>query len=213
MRSPLTRDEAGRGAEGGLGGRGVGHQVEHAREARQTQHAQRIVVERGRRAEPQAAGGEVGEAAQRVDDVVAVQRPGERVHGDVAGPEVRLQADGARLRVRRAAGRPAAHGGDVDVQVADHHAPAAEEVGGGVHGALEAVGERAGQRLLPPVDDDVDVAHAAPEELVAQAPADEPAGLARAERRQRGPGDLVGRRRRDGVPGVHGRQAAGASPR
>ena len=66
---------------------------------------------------------------------------------------------------------------------------------------LEAVGEPAGQRLRPPVDDDVDVAHAAAEELVAQAAADEPAGLAGPERRQRRPGDLVGRRQRGGVRG------------
>ena len=80
MRSPLTRESPDEPADGGLGGRRVGDELEHAGEARQTQHAQRVVVERGRRAEAQAAGREVVEAAQRIDDVVAVERPGERVH-------------------------------------------------------------------------------------------------------------------------------------
>ena len=105
---------------------------------------------------------------------------------DVTRPEVRLQAEGARLRVRRAAGRAAAQRGDVDVQVADDDTPSAEDVRGRVHAALEAIGQGAGERLRPAVEDDVDVAHAAPEELVAQAAADQPAGLPRAERGERG---------------------------
>ena len=204
--------QAGRGADGGLRGRRVGDELEHAGEARQAQHAQRVVVERGRRAEAQAARRQVVEAAERIDDVVAVERPRQRVHGDVTRPEVRLQAEGARLRVRRTAGRTAAQSGDVDVQVADHDAPGAEDVRGRVDAPAEAVGEGPRERLRLAVEGDVDVAHAAPEELVAQAAADEPAGLPRTQRGESGSGDLVGGRQGGGVAG-HGRQAAGDSPR
>ena len=100
--------EAGRRADGRLRGRRIGQQVEHARQPGQPEHAQRVVVERRRRAQAQAAGGEVVEAAERVDDGVAVERAREGVDGDVARPEVRLQAEGARGRVRGAARRPAA---------------------------------------------------------------------------------------------------------
>ena len=74
------------------------------------------------------------------------------------------------------------------MQVADDDAPTAEEVRGGVHAALEAVGESPGERLRPAVEGDVDVADAAPQKLVAQAAADEPAGLSRAEHGTARPG-------------------------
>ena len=91
--------EPGRGAERRLSGGGVRHELEDARQAGQAQHAQRVVVERGRRAEPQPAGGEVVEAAQRIDEVVAVQRPGQSVDGHVSSPQVGFETDGAGGRV------------------------------------------------------------------------------------------------------------------
>ena len=84
----------------------VGHEVEAARQSRETHDPQRVVVERRRRAQAQAARGEVVETAQRVDELVAVERPGHRVHREVAGAQVGLEPGASRRRVGR--GRPLA---------------------------------------------------------------------------------------------------------
>ena len=185
MRSPLTRarPDAARKAASVAAASGSRSNT-RARRARRSTRSGSSSSEAGEQRR-RRLGGEVVEAAERVDDVVAVQRPRERVHGDVARPEVRLQAEGARLRVRRAAGRPPRRAATSMCRSPITTRQRAEDVRRRVHAAAEAVGERARERLRAAVDGDVDVADAAPQQLVAQAAADEPAGLAGAERGER----------------------------
>ena len=185
------------------GGR-VGHEAEPARETCQAYHAQRVVGEGGRRAEPKPPRGEVVDATERVDDVPACERTRQRVDGEVAGAQVVIQVGPTQ-------------GGDVHVHIAEHEAPRAEHVGGGEHGGAQPVGERAREGLGRAVHDDVEVAHRQTEELVAQAAADEPAALAGAAsvapRRLRSPPSADGGRAAVAPAAHDSGQAAGPAPR
>ena len=174
------RRQTRRGAPGGLDGVGLGQQVEAARQPEEAQHAQRVVVERRRRAQPQAAGGEVVEPAERVDELAAVQRPRQRVHGDVAAQQIGLQTSVARRRRARLPGPGAA----APRRRARRRArcatmPNASDEANTAPPSLSASARAKGSGVA--VEHDVDVADGQAEQLVAQAAADEPAGLAAAE--------------------------------
>ena len=161
------RAQAGGGAKRRVGGRRVGHQVETARQSSQADHAQGIVVQGRRRAQTQTMGGEVVEAAQRIDELVALQRPRQRVDGEVTSAQIGLEPVAAQRR-------------HVHLEPADHDAPGAEILGRGKDGAAEPVGQGTRERLGGGADDDVHVAHGDAEQLIAQAAADKPALLPRA---------------------------------
>ena len=153
-------------------------EAELGREPHEPQRAQRVVGERARPDGAQAARGEVGLAAVRVDALAALQRLRHRVDREVAQREVgfeRAAAQRAEVRLPRA--------------VAGHHAPGAELVGElerrAAHGAREAA--RGGGDVA--VDDEVEIGRRTLEQAIADRAADEPR-LAAGERLAR---------RRDGV--------------
>ena len=201
-RSPLTPASAGAARSAGRRWRPrrARGRSPRARRARRSD-AQRVVVERRGRAEAQAARGEVVEAAQRVDELAAVERPGHRVDGEVARAQVGLDA---ALRVAGSGG-PAA-GAAAAARAAGRRRRARrrrtirqvpKRVRRGEDGAAEPVGEAARERprrrrrrrCRRRSDGQT-------EQLVAQAAADEPARSPAAERGAGRRRDLVGRRRR-----------------
>ena len=71
---------------------GIGFELERRDEPGRPQHPQRIVEERhlDRDGRPQPAGGEIGEAVERVDEIELRKRERHRVDGEVASREVGL---------------------------------------------------------------------------------------------------------------------------
>ena len=198
---PLAADlREQRGGGDGRGGRDVvRHERVVARQAREPQHAERVVGERAGRAQAESAGGQIVEAVQRVDDAAALQRPRQRVHGEVAQAQIGLEpgspAGGrgfAGPRPPRRAGRSGAQRRHVDVRAAEEDAPRAELVRRGEDRSAEPVGERTREALRVAVDDDVGVAGGATQQLVAQAAADQPARLTRRQAGARRDRHLVG---------------------
>ena len=178
------------------------------RETRQAQHAERVLLEGARPAEPEAAGSEVVEPAQRVDQLAALQGTSDGVDREVPAAEVGLETRVAR----RGVGRQAAECRDVDVATGDDDAPGPEAFGRGEDGAGQPVGEPAREGLLVAVDDEVDVVERVPQKLVADAAAHEPGRLALGETGTGGGGDLV----EDETPAaarIAHVAAAGAAPR
>ena len=78
-------------------------------QARQAQRAQRVGGEGLRRHHAQAPALEVAQAAVQVDQRPPVQRLGQRVDGEVAGPEVGLQGAAVQRREIDLPGLAAAH--------------------------------------------------------------------------------------------------------
>ena len=140
----------------------------------------------------QAAGARGREAAQRVDDRVAVERPRHRVDGEVARPQVVLETGAPRAgsadrrRVRRAAHESSA-GRRHDAQCRSVGVAKTAPPSPSASARANASGRR---------DGEVDVADAAAQELVAQAPPTSQPASPGPGGGERGPGDLVGRRRR-----------------
>ena len=111
-------------------GLGVRGEAELGGEAGQAQRAQRVPLV-GRRAEhPQGAGGHVGSAPERVDQLPAFARPGHGVDGEVAPGEILL--DGLALQRRQVK--------DALLAVVDHP-PGAEGLGQAEDRPLDLRGE------------------------------------------------------------------------
>ena len=98
MRSALMISRRSRIAAIAVEHRRVGLEAERRDEARGAQHAQRVVAERdlGRQRRAQPLRREVGEAAERVDELGLVERERHRVDGEVAAREVGLDVVGER---------------------------------------------------------------------------------------------------------------------
>ena len=144
-------------------GLGVRGEAELGGEAGQAQRAQRVPLV-GRRAEhPQGAGGHVGSAPERVDQLPPFARPGHGVDGEVAPGEILL--DGLALQRRQVK--------DALLAVVDHP-PGAEGLGQAEDRPLDLGGEPASGGLGIARDRDVHVADRPAEQLVTQRSADHP---------------------------------------
>ena len=139
-------------------------EAELALETHRAQEAERVVLEDRLRDRAQAAQLDVLEAAARIDDLAAGERPRERVHGEVARREVALDRPAERGEVDRAA-------------VLERDPPRAVLLG--ERERRSAGAPRVGPRgLLRPAAGDVHVDHGPAEQLVAERTTDDPGLLA-----------------------------------